>query len=335
LINFQKIQLSAFGAPTVLKVVEATKNPVGPDDVRIKVVAAGVGFADIMAQRGGYPLAPSLPFTPGYDVVGTVEEIGSRVTSLRPGQMVVALNPAFGCYAQYTTFPAALAVPVPVDVDPFEAVCLVLNYLTAHAMLYRMAQISAGQSVLIHSAAGGVGSALVQLGQLTGLKMYGTSSKVKHAMLAESGVTPIDYQTEDFLQRVLHVTGTGVDAAFDATGGAHLLKSYRAVKRGGCVVSYGFSAGKFGGILPMAVGVLQLGLFHLLPDGKRIHLCATPGMVKKDNAWYRATLQELLNLLRDGKLKPVIGARVPLLEAPRAHALVESGQAVGKVLLVA
>ncbi len=311
------------------------QTPIGPHDVRVKVVAAGVGFADIMAQRGGYPLAPSLPFTPGYDVVGTVEEIGTQVTTLSPGQMVVALNPAFGCYTQYATFPAALAVGVPAGVDPFDAVCLVLNYLTAHAMLYRMARINSGQSVLIHSAAGGVGSALVQLGQLSGLKMYGTASKAKHALLAKNGVTPIDYQSEDFLQRVLNETGIGVDAAFDAMGGAHLRKSYRAVKRGGCVVSYGFSAGKFGGILPMALGVLQLGLFHLLPDGKRICLCATPGMVKNDNAWYRATLQELLQLLRDGKLKPVIGARVPLLDAARAHALVESGHAVGKVLLVA
>jgi NADPH:quinone reductase-like Zn-dependent oxidoreductase len=213
-------------------------------------------------------------------------------------------------------------------------VSLILNYLTAHCMLHRKAMIREGETVLIHGAAGGVGTALLQLGGLLKLKMYGTASAGKHATVRQFGGIPIDYRNEDFVKIILAETSGGADAAFDPFGGSNLRRSYRAVRRGGRVVSYGFAGENFGGLLPMIAGVLQIGLLNIWPGGKRVRLCATPGEVQKDNAWYRATLSELLEMLSAGKIHPVIGARIPLIEARRAHELVEKGGVVGKVVLI-
>jgi NADPH:quinone reductase-like Zn-dependent oxidoreductase len=220
------------------------------------------------------------------------------------------------------------------DLDPALAVTLVLNYLTAHAILHRIAQVKPGRSILIHSAAGGVGTALIQLSRLAGLKIYGTASRPKHELLRTYGVTPIDYRSEDFLQRIRQETGAGVDVAVDPFGGSHLLRSYRSVKPGGRVVAYAFSGSRYGGILPMILGVMEMGILTALPFGKRVSLCALPHTVKTDKSWYCATMNKLLDSFRDGKIAPIICARVPLLEAHRAHELLESGSVSGKVVLV-
>jgi NADPH:quinone reductase-like Zn-dependent oxidoreductase len=329
-----KIVINQYGPPHVLEVIEDTPKQPGPNDVRIRVRAAGVGFSDIMAQHGGYPLAPRRPFTPGYDLAGVVEECGSHVTALSVGQNVVALNPDLGCYAGSVTINASYAVPTPQDLDPTMAVALVLNYLTAYAILHRIARVKPGQSILIHSAAGGVGTAVVQLSRLAGLKIFGTASPSKHELLRSYGVTPIDYRSEDFLLRIRQETGAGVDIAVDPFGGSHLLRSYRSIKPGGQVVAHAFSSSKYGGILPMILGVMETGILTILPFGRRVHLCALPHTVKTDQSWYRATMNELLSLYQDGKISPIVCERVPLREAHRAHELVESGSVSGKVVLV-
>jgi len=302
--------------------------------VRVRVLAAGVGYSDVMAQRGGYPLAPRIPFTPGYDFVGMVDQLGQGTTGIEKGQLVAALNPEFGSYAEYVCVRAKILVPVPENLDPAEVVSLILNYLTAHCMLHRKAKLRSGETILIHAAAGGVGTALLQLGRLLNLKMFGTASSGKHATVRELGGIPIDYRNEDFLMRIHSEIPDGVDAAFDPFGGRNLRRSYRAVKTGGSVVCYGFSGDNFGGLGPMITGVIQMLLLNMWPDGKRVHLCAVPGEAKKNNAWYRETLAELLRMLCAGAVRPVIGARVPLIEAGRAHQLIESGKVVGKVVLL-
>jgi NADPH:quinone reductase-like Zn-dependent oxidoreductase len=306
----------------------------GPGQVRVRVLAAGVGYADVMAQHGGYPLAPKIPFTPGYDFAGIVDRLGPGATGVEAGQYVAALNPEFGSYAEYVCVRPEILVPVPGPLDPAEVVSLILNYLTAHCMLHKKSTIREGEAVLIHGAAGGVGTALLQLGGLLELKMYGTASAGKHATVRQFGGIPIDYHHEDFMKRILAETPSGVDAAFDPFGGSNLRRSYRAVRRGGTVVSYGFAGENFGGLLPMIAGVLQIGFLNIWPGGKRVRLCATPQEVKNNNAWYRQTLGELLTMLSTGQIHPVVGARVPLTEARRAHELVEKGSVVGKVVLI-
>lgn len=305
-----------------------------PGQVRVRVLAAGVGYSDVMAQRGGYPLAPRMPFTPGYDFAGIVDQLGQGTTGVIKGQYVAALNPEFGSYAEYVCVRPEILVPVPEKLEPAEVASLVLNYLTAHCMLYRTAKLLEGQTALVHAAAGGVGTALLQLGRLLNLKMYGTASSGKHATVREFGGIPIDYRKEDFLAKILSEIPSGVDAAFDPFGGSNLRRSYRAVKKGGSVVCYGFAGDNFGGLGRMIAGVMQMYFLNMWPDGKRVRLCAVPGEAKKDNVWYRETLGGLLKMLSAGTIRPVIGAKVPLIEASRAHRLVEQSSVVGKVVLL-
>ncbi|MDN3554182.1 medium chain dehydrogenase/reductase family protein [Halomonas almeriensis] len=332
--HYQRVVITGHGGVDVLDTVQEAIPQPGGGEVCVRVLAAGVGYADVMAQHGGYPLAPGVPFTPGYDLVGIVEQVGGDVVGIETGQYVAALNPEFGCYAEYACVPHELLVPVPDELDPVEAVSLILNYLTAHALLHEKGQLHHGETVLIHAAAGGVGTALLQLGGLLDLTMYGTASARKHVTVRENGGIPIDYQNQDFVEAVRRDIPGGVDAAFDPFGGPNLRRSYKAVRKSGRVISYGFAGERFGGMKQMVLGMLQMAALNSWPDGKRVTLCATPGEVKKDSSWYRETLAELFAMLASGKVKPVIGARVPLADVQRAHRMVEKGEVSGKVVLV-
>ena len=250
------------------------------------------------------------------------------------GQYVAALNPKFGAYAEYCVVPKALLIPFPEELDPAEVVCLILNYLTAHCLLHKKAHIKKGESVLVHSAAGGVGTAMLQLGNDIGLKMYGTASQSKHATVKLLGAIPIDYQKDDFVEFIKQIETNGVDSAFDPIGGDNLNRSYKIVKNGGRIISYGFTGDNYGGILPMIKGVLQMGRLNLIPDRKRVRLCATPREVKSNNQWYRDTLAELIDMLLQKRISPVIGARVQLVDVGQAHKYIEQGSVTGKVVLV-
>jgi NADPH2:quinone reductase len=218
-------------------------------------------------------------------------------------------------------------------VDPAEAVCVVVNYLTAHMAMHRTANIRSGERILVHGAAGGVGTALLELGKLAGLEMYGTASKYNHELVSALGATPIDYRTEDFVERIRGLTGDGVDAVFDPIGGARQLwRSYRVLRKGGRLVWFGVAATKKEGLRVIPLTLLMRTLLALIPDGKQAPLAPDLG---KDNAWYRETLTELLDSLAAGKIKPVVAERIPLAEAARAHELLERGGYAGKVVLVA
>jgi len=332
--KYNRIVIGAHGSTEVLKTVEEAIPEPKPGAVRVRVLAAGVGFADVMAQHGGYPLAPKLPFTPGYDFSGIVDQLGDGVSGIMEGQHVAALNPEFGCYAEYICVRPELLVPVPEALDPAEVVSLILNYLTAHCILHKKGHLREKETVLIHAAGGGVGTALLQLGKLLKLHMYGTASVHKHDIVREYGGIPIDYRNLDFLEFIRKKNPGGIDAAFDPFGGANLRRSYRAVRRNGRVISYGFAGDSFGGLGRMISGVLQMYLLKIWPDGKRVRLCATPAEVKKDNSWYRKTLTELIAMLSARQIQPVIGARVPLAEVQRAHRLLEEGSVSGKVVLL-
>src|SRR5262249_40805945 len=206
-------------------------------EVRVKVLAAGVSLPDLMMREGIHPETPRAPFTPGWDLVGVVDRLGAGVTGIEPGQKVAAL-PITGAYAEFVCLPQRELVPVPFGLDPAEAVSLVLNYVTAYQMLHRSAKVRSGQRVLIHGAAGGVGSALLQLGRLVGLEMYGTCSSRGAPTVSELGGIPIDYQHVDFVQEIHRLTREGVDVVFDSIGGANIWRSRRALRSGGRVVAY-------------------------------------------------------------------------------------------------
>jgi len=305
--------------------------------VRVKVQTAGVAFADVMVRNGMYPGAPKNPMTPGYDIVGTVDALGEGVTSLSEGQQVAAILPKFGGYTQFLCVPAELLVPVPDGLDATKVVSVILNYLTAYRMLHTNANAKQGERLLVHSAAGGVGTALLQLGQIAGLEMYGTASKGKHDIVASYGATPIDYKNEDFAVRINALTDdTGIDIVCDPIGGETTTKSYNLLRHGGRLINFGFldANGKAG--TAVVSSIARIFLTKLKPDGKKIGIFGSlPTIAAKENGWYRNTLTELLDMLENGQIDPVIGQAMPLAEASNALDMLENGRVQGKIVLIA
>jgi NADPH2:quinone reductase len=323
------------GGPEVLRVVEEDLPEPRADEARVKVLAAGVSAVDLMIRSRWFPGFPRVPFTPGVDIVGVVDKLGEGVSTVEPGQMVAGL-PGFdgGGYAEFICRPAAELVGVPPGLDSAEAVCLVANYLTAHIALNESAGIRTGERILVHGAAGGVGTVLLELGRLAGPEMYGTASKYNHDLVSALGAKPIDYRTEDFVARIRGLTGDGVDAVFDPIGGARQLwRSYRALRNGGRLVWFGEAATSKSGLRVIPLSLLTRFVLTLIPDGKRAPMHAERS-AQTDNTYYRETLTEFLELLAAGTVKPVVAERIPLVEAARAHELLERGGHAGKVVLV-
>ena len=331
-----RVVVTRHGGPDVLQMIEENLPEPQAGEVRVKVLVAGVSAYDLMFRSSGsLPGTPKVPFTLGTDIVGVADKLGEGVTTVEPGQTVAGATFCYdglGGYAEYICLPASEVVLVPPDVDPAQAVCLVSNYLTAHMAMIDTAGVRAGERVLVHGAAGGVGTALLELGKLAGLEIYGTASGPKHELVTALGATPIDYRSEDFVERIQALTGDGVDVVFDPIGGARQLwRSKQALRKGGRLVWFGVAATKKHGLRVIPITMLTVGLLKVLPDGKQLLLTPELGT---DNTWYRSTLVELLDMLDAGEISPVVSERIPLAESARAHELLESGKYEGKVVLV-
>lgn len=297
-MKYHRVVVTRHGGPDVLQVVEEDIPEPRAGEVRVKVLAAGVSAFDLMfRQSGRLPGTPSVPFTLGEDVVGVVDKLGEEVSTVELGQTVAGATICLGVgggYAEFICLPASELVPVPAGVDPTEAVCVVVNYLTAHMAMHRTANVRSGERILVHGAAGGVGTALLELGKLAGLEMYGTASKYNHELVSALGATPIDYRTEDFVERIRTLTsggaltsgealtGDGVDVVFDPIGGARQLwRSYRVLRKGGRLVWFGVAATKKAGLRVIPLTLLMRTLLAYIPDGKRAPLAPNLG---EDNA---------------------------------------------------
>ncbi|MEB3336695.1 MAG: medium chain dehydrogenase/reductase family protein [Leptolyngbyaceae bacterium] len=335
-MKYRHVVITRPGGPEVLQMVEDELPEPKAGEVRVKVLATGVAFTDVMMREGVYPGVPKLPYSPGYDIVGTVDKLGAGVVSLAVGERIVALT-MVGGYSEFLCVPAADLVSVPVGVDPVQAVSLVLHYTTAYQMLHRVARVKAGERIVIHGAGGGVGTALLELGRLADLEMYGTEAEAKHDLVAQLGGFPIDYQHEDFGDRLRQLAPEGVDAVFDSIGGNNLLRSYKTLRQGGRLVSYGFLSaftGKGNKNFKIAATLLRVQILNLLPDGRRASFYNITALKAQHPDWYREDLTTLLNLLAQGQIQPIIADRLPLEEAARAHALLDQGAVSGKLVLM-
>jgi len=216
-------------------------------------------------------------------------------------------------------------------VDPVEAVTLILNYIVAYQALHRSVKVKSGDKVLIIGASGGIGTALLQLGKLVDLTMYGTASASKHPILSEMGVIPINYHTQDFVEVIDQMEPDGLDAVFDGMSGDYIKRGLAVLRRDGTLVSYGEPTG-----LPALFRMLRtLITVNLLPNGKSFKLYGTSSYFLFDKRPFLEDWALLFKLLEEGKIKPVIAKKFPLLEAAQANALLESGQIVGNVVLAA
>jgi len=340
-----RVIATRYGGPEVLRVAEEECPEPKTGEVRVKVLAAGVALPDLMAREGVHPETPPAPFTPGWDLVGVVDQVGAGVAGIEPGQTVAAM-PISGAYAEFLCLPQHELVPVPSGLDAAEVVSLVLNYITAYQMLHRSARIKPGQRVLIHGAAGGVGSALLQLGRLAGLEMYGTCSSRGAPVVSDLGGVLIDYQHQDFVEEIHRLTGEGVDAVFESIGGTHIWRSRKALRRGGTVVAYGLTSSLSGGRLAsgrsgrrnrlhgIPIFALYIAGSWLLPGRKRVVPYSIQWLKRLKPALFRQDLIALLDLLREKRIKPLIAQRFPLAEARHAHELLGKGGVTGKLVLV-
>src|SRR5919204_1787184 len=350
----KRVIVNHYGGPEVLRIVEEDAPSPGPGEVRVRVLAAGVSFTDSQLRAGTYiPGGPKPPFTPGYELVGVVEELGAGCSRLRVGDRIGALT-VWGADADRVCVPEASAVEVPEDLDPAEVLSLVFTYMTAYQVLHRTAMVKRGETVLVHGAAGQVGIATLELGALAGLRLFGTCSARDREKVERLGAVAIDYRHEDFRRRVRGLTGgEGVDVVSDSLGGPISLRSFRALRPGGRLVVFGrYDTLKDGhkdwpAVIKWYASIAAVWLWDKLSPRRRVfayHVqkyrdTATrrPGAVggePMDPEWFREDFGTLIQLLREGKIHPVVAERMPLAEARHAHELLESSASKGKLVLV-
>jgi NADPH:quinone reductase-like Zn-dependent oxidoreductase len=331
-MKYKSVIVTRKGSPEVLKIVENDLREPLAGEVRIKILATTVGRTDVGYRHGDLAFAPKIPFVPGYVILGVVDAAGEGVTNVARGDRVAALT-GHGGYAEYIFLGKEHLVPVPTTLDPAETVTLILNYASAYQMLHRIAKVKAGDKVLIIGASGGVGTALLQLGKLANLRMYGTASPSKHCILTELGATLIDYHTQDFADVIRQAEPDGLDFVFDGVGGEYGKIGLEVLGKGGKLVEYTPAPGGTGAI-PLLGWLIVVNLL-MLPNRKSIKGYGISALYSTNKLPFMDDLPLLFNLLEEGKIKPIIARRFPILEAAQANVLLESGQVTGNVVLLA
>lgn len=326
-MRYKSIVVTRRGGPEVLQITDHDLRDPLPGEVRIRILATPVCQDDLAVRRGNRPFLPKTPLVPGYSILGVVDAIGEGVTSVAVGDRVAALT-QLGGYAEYIYLDEEQLVHVPTNLDPAEAAVLILNYLVAYQSMHRAVQVKPGDKVLIIGASGGVGTAFLELGKLAKLKMYGMASRRKHSVLTDLGAIPIDYRTQDFVEVIRQGEPEGLDYVFNGMGEEYFERALAVLRRGGVLVHYGGPQSSAHLLLLIA----KLILYNLLPNGKTIKGYGTH---RVDQQLLKEDWAELFRLLDEGQIRPIIAAKFPILEAPKANELLEAGQVTGNVVLLA
>jgi NADPH2:quinone reductase len=328
--TYRAIQLKGKGGLDQLQEIELPIEPPNKGEIRIRVRASGVGFTDILKRTGYYPYRPAFPYIEGYEVVGDVEAISEGVAGFAIGQRVCALT-VYGAWAEYFTRDAEDFVPVPEGLDDAEVIALVLNYVTAHQMIHRIATMQPGQTALVTGANGGVGTALLELLRAHEVRALGLVSRKHFDLVKSLGGEPIESRTEPVEAAVHKILPRGVDVAFDGLGGPRTRECIRAVRRGGLVVGYGFMAAH--GLLGTLRGYASLFL-GARTAGRRGTFYGITKLYRKDKRPFKEDLPKLFKLLAARAIQPRIAARLPLLAGRDAERLLEAGGIAGKIVLL-
>lgn len=338
----RQIWIPKAGPPEVLELREAPDPEPAAGELRIRVEAAGVNFADIVGRLGQYQDLPPMPVVVGYEVAGRVDAVGAGVDPGWRGRDVLALT-RFGGYSDVVCTPEAQVLARPDGMSAEEGAAIPVNYLTAYQLLYVMGGLRAGETALVHSAGGGVGIAAIQLAAHVGARVIGTASAGKHDFLKGMGVDHcIDYRTEDFEARVREITGgRGVELVCDAVGGDSFKKSFRSLAATGRLGMFGLSAaatGKVGSRLSFLRAVaampwLQFNPVALMNQNKGV-FGVNLGRLWHEIDRVRTWLEAIAELYREGVVRPVIAERFAFDHAADAHHYIQDRRNVGKVLLV-
>lgn len=330
-----KITVTEYGGSEVLQAMQEPLRTPEAGEVRVKVQSAGVALADIMRREGLYPMSPEVPFVPGYDAVGIVDAVGTGVNDYAAGDRVAVFFNGTGGYASHVYARMEEVVLIPAAAEASEAAACMLNYVTAYQMLHRIANVSEGERILIHGASGGVGTALLELGRLAKLEMYGTASAAKHQVVAGYGAIPIDYQADDFVEVLASIAPEGMAAVFDPIGGSNWERSMRTLSSKGRFVGYGYTSvleqGHNNNWVKDWTGLAARGTTE---SENPVHMYSITTLKKERLDWFREDVQAVMSLLEAGEIHPLISHRIPLQEAAHAQELLAGAHSVGKIILM-
>ena len=326
------VQVRHFGGPEELEIVDAPLPIAGRGEVRVRVLASGLEYTDVTIRRHLYPqtAARRPPFVMGYDVVGEIDQLGDGVSGFALGDRVADMT-VVGSNAAYRTLRSNDVVRVPTAVDPAEAAALILSWTTAYQLLHRADRVQRGQRVLVHGAAGAVGQALLALGRMAGLELWGTTRSEHAGLIRALGATPIDYQREDFTR----VLPDGFDVVFDGIGEDGYRRSFAALKPGGLLCAYGYIAGVQAQrrMLTMLMWIARLYLWRWLAGGRRASFYSINAMRARHPAWFREDLERLFAMLANHEIRPRIAERIGFEGIVEAHRRLEAGGLDGKLVL--
>ena len=330
------IQVRHFGGPDELAVIDAPLPTTARGEVRVRVLASGIEYTDVVIRRHLYPqtMLRRPPFVLGYDVVGEIDQLGDGVVGFQLGERVADMT-VVGSNAAYRTLRTDHLARVPAGVDAAEAAALILSWTTAYQLLHRTGGEQRGQRVLVQGAAGAVGQALLVLGRMAGLELWGTARGEHATLVRQLGATPIDYQREDFTR----VLPNGFDVVFDGIGDDGYRRSFAALKPRGLLCAYGYTAGvqaqrRLPGILMgLARVYVSRRLRSWLPGGKRVRVYSINAMRARHPAWFRDDLERLFSLLATGAIRPRVAERISFDEVAEAHRRLEAGGLEGKLVL--
>ncbi len=330
------VQVRRFGDPGVIEVVDAPLPTAGAGEVRVRVLASSVEYTDVTIRRHVYAQTATLrpPFVLGYDVVGEIDQLGVGVSGFQLGDRVADMT-VVGSNAAYRTLRANDLTRVPAGVDAAEAAALILSWTTAYQLLHRTARVQRGQRVLVQGAAGALGQALLVLGRMAGLELWGTARGAHAALIRKLGATPIDYQREDFTR----VLPGGFDFVFDGVGEDSYRRSFAALKPGGLLCAYGYSAGVqaqrrlLATLTWIARVYLWRRMLSWLPRGKRVSIFSINLMRARHPVWFQQDLGQLFGMLAAGTIRPRVAKRISFDEVADAHRCLEAGSLEGRLVL--
>jgi NADPH2:quinone reductase len=329
--TYRAVMLTKPGGPEALRIVELPVKPPGPGQLRVRVRAAGVGSTDLIVLAGKYRYAPKIPLVPGYEIAGVVDAVGAGVTGFVVGQRVAALT-VYGGFSELLVREAEHFLAIPDGVSDRDAAAVILNYVTAWQMIHRVAKVNPGRTALVTGAAGGVGTAALQLLRLAGVKTYGAASASKHETLRSLDATPIDYLAGSIDRLTRALEPGGVDYAFDAIGGANIGRCIGALRRGGTLVGFGFMGAS---TMPSQLAMFANIFLGARLRGRRGKFYGITLLYRKDPKQLREDLPKIFALLADKKIDPMVNRTFPLLEARQALELLAAGSVEGKIVLIA